>query len=95
MVYLYIFIAWFAWSLFHARLLKYIPYRWVVNSILYPLHRARLKRQLLLNTMTQTIDMWYRFNSKWFAKYWFGRSLLKIIDDRILELDKRNENVIY
>lgn len=84
-------IIWFVWSLFHGLLLKWLPYRWLVNSALYPIKLWLLKRELLLMNEKELVDMWYDWHHKWFFKYWFGQKLLKVIEDRILELDNRKK----
>ena len=67
----------------HNKLLKWIPYRWLVNSIIYPWHRRRLKRKLLISNEKEVVDMWFEWQHKWFIDYWFGRSLMRMVEDSI------------
>lgn len=62
---------------------KVLPYRWLVNSILYPFHKRKLKRELRLNHLNKKVDMWFEFQNRWFINYWFGRKLHKIIAEDI------------
>jgi len=67
----------------HMRIIKWLPYRWLVNSIIYPYHAYLMRKSFRLMSGTKKIDMWYEFQNRWFADYWFGRKLIKILEDDI------------
>ena len=75
---------------FHNKALKWLPYRWFINSILSPIHCRSLKRMLYILPYTKKLDMWHIFNEKWFAKYWFGKKLLRIIEN---DIDKKHNGL--
>jgi len=86
---LIILLIWSVVPFIHKYLLKWLPYRWLIQSIIYPYHRYRLKRRLLLMNENEVINMWFEWRNVWFTRYWFGRSLMKIVEDRRMELLER------
>lgn len=63
---------------------RFIAYRWIINSIIFPYHYKRLKRRLKLSNRAEIVNMWYKFKCLWFADYWFGRKLIRLIEDKII-----------
>jgi len=90
---LIILLIWSVVPVIHKYLLKWLPYRWLINSIIYPWHKRRLKRQLLISSHSKIIDMWFDFDDKWFSKYWFGMRLKSLINDKLLENVDKGEIV--
>ena len=39
----------------------------------------------------EVVDMWFEWQNRWFINYWFGRSLMRIIEDRLMKLFERRE----
>jgi len=69
----------------HKLLLKRIYYRWLINSLIYPVNLYRV-RKMDISNIVQLIAR-FEINSYWFGKYWFGRSIKR-------QLHKRYENFL-
>ena len=76
----------------HNIALKWLPYRWLVASIIYPCHRAKLKRKLSFvdfNGACMISNQW-NTSTHWFDGYWFHLRLTKLIDNKVIQLSKTN-----
>ncbi len=76
----------------HQMLLKWEYYRWLANSVIYPINKRRIKNKIKRMRFRDLVDYWHEFQlvEYWFKKYWFGKKLMKIIDDELL---KRNNEL--
>lgn len=76
----------------HNVALKWLPYRWLVASIIYPCYKAKLKRKLSIvdfNGVCMISNQW-NMSNHWFDGYWFHRRLTNMIDDKVIQLSKAN-----
>jgi hypothetical protein len=63
--------------IFHNLLLGWLPYRWLVNSMLYPYHRYFIWRKFRRFTPKQRRNYGTAFVNKanWSKRFWFGRAI--------------------
>jgi hypothetical protein len=71
----------------HQLLIKWLPYRWVINSMLYPYHRYFLWRMFRRFTPKQRRDNGTAFVNKanWSKSFWFGRAMDNHVCKKYLE----------
>ena len=76
----------------HNLFLKWLPYRWLINSIIYPCHKAKLKRKLSFVNFNGACMISNQWNTSkhWFDGFWFHRRLTKMINDKVIQLSKAN-----
>jgi hypothetical protein len=75
-----LFVLAYIWVL-HKALLKWLPYRWLINSIIFPYNLIKLIR-------TEHEDKFVIYTNwtvypMWFNDYWFGRALIKYLENYI------------
>ena len=68
---------------FHRKLLKWIPYRWCIGCLLYPVNLRRIKRRVNRINGRECVDLWFRLQDKWFTRYWFGKKLIAVVSESI------------
>lgn len=71
----------FVLSLAHNLLLNKLWYRWIVNSIIYPINALRLNKKTYFELIE--INCNWILHDKWFHKFWFGRKLKKIMNKKL------------
>ena len=85
MIYIYI---WLVFSLiigiidcFHYKLWKYNLYKWLYESITYPVNVYRIKKKMKYMMESQKIKYYTDLlvSDKWFKNYWFWRKLERVI----------------
>ena len=78
---LLILLSWLVVPVIHKLLLKWIPYRWLVNSITYPYLKYKLKRRYEIMTMEERIRAWSDFHimDHWSKGFWFTERLEQYI----------------
>lgn len=74
---LFLLLGWFIIPIVHKLLLKWIPYRWVINSIIYPYTKYKLSRRYELMNKEDRIIAWSDFHlmDHWSKGYWFTERL--------------------
>lgn len=76
----------------HNIALKWVPYRWLISSMIYPCHKAKLMRKLSMvdfNGVCVISNTW-NASKHWYDGFWFHRRLTKMIDDKVIQLSKAN-----
>lgn len=68
--------------LWHGLLIKWLPYRWLINSLLYPYHRwfARCRFDRLPDKKQAATK--FIINDNWADAFWFGKKLKEYIHKR-------------
>lgn len=69
----------------HNFLLMFIWYRWLINSIIFPYTKYRLKRKIKRSTADEINIMYLNLDmaKRWFDNYWFAKRIKKIISDKV------------
>jgi len=76
---------------FNTRAMKWRPYAWVHESIIYLFAMWRLRRKMRIMKHAQIVQYWDSLtdgdgNVKfWWGPYWFGRRYRRAIEDKLLE----------
>ncbi len=76
-----ILLSWILAPICHNLLLKWIPYRWLINSIAYPYLKYKIsKRYELMNKEERQKSYCdYALMDHWAKEYWFTKRLIRHI----------------
>jgi len=75
MIYLIIFVGVPALLILHEVLINWIPYRWLFNSIIFPLNYFRLRKRIR-NMEDKAVELAFFLEDKhWFDSFWFGKRI--------------------
>jgi hypothetical protein len=60
-----------------------MPYRWIVNSIIYPVMFYRIKKK----SKSEKVLIYANWTNKefWFLKFWFGKRIKKYLERYLIE----------
>ena len=78
----------------HHALLKWLPYRWLVNSLAFPFHWNKLRLVVRIADHSQLVDLWFKLDNNWSSKYWFGSTLINMVANKLIYIDSK-QNVQY
>lgn len=71
----------------HRLMLKWLPYRWIVGCITYQFNKRFVKKRMSKMTFDKLCKYSIEFKNldRWFAPFWFYRSINKVIDKEVLK----------
>ena len=78
---LLIILSWFVVPIIHRLLLKSVPYRWLVNSLIYPYTKHQLSKRYELMNIEERQKAYadYVLMDHWAKNYWFTKRLIRHI----------------